>query len=212
VAVAKSGSTSDGLESGDEVAEVETTGRELPGVLLPALRWLLPKLEWPSPLRFLKGRLPQTARPVVTEIYVLGVAAIAAIWLGLVDYRLFSFLSGSVARGAALTLVGIRVFELVVFLAKWLFVDRGTPDPPRAILLFCINLVEARLVLCLVAVLSGVLSPSARWQLFFGTLDVPFRAPLLSVPYQLVSWVIVALAVGALAGSLRVDGVDPEAI
>jgi len=171
------------------------------GFLIPAFAKLLPwLLKW-TPLELIKRRIPDE-KGYVTDGYVLGSVIVFAIWLQLLGSP-SSHLGNSVARWIATLFLAWHVLGLGLFLLKWLFVDWKAPDQKRAVLLFLLNLIELRLVLCIAAVLVGHLPAMDRWLLFRGTLDAATVPWPIHLPYQLLTWLLIGLAIGAVAGALR---------
>jgi len=176
------------------------------GFLIPFLAKLLPRLlEW-TPLELIKRRIPDK-QGYLTDGYVLASVAVFTMWLLLLEEP-SSLFSSSAARWIATVFLAWHVWGLGLFLLKWLFVDRKSPDEKRAVLLFLLNLVELRLILCITAVLVGHLPAEDRWLLFRGTLESSTVPWPIHLPYQLLMWLLIGLAIGALAGALRTSKSD----
>jgi hypothetical protein len=173
------------------------------GFLIPILSNVLPVLIKGTPLELLK-RLGSDEKGRFTDAYVLLSALILAVWLSLLrNSPLFPFLATPLVRWGATAILGWYVLGLAIFLLKWLFVDQDAPVEKRAVLLFLFNLVQLRLVLCIVAVLVGGLPSERRWILFRGAMDSSQIFWGILLPYQLLTWLVIGIAIGALAGSLR---------
>ena len=177
------------------------------GFLIPILGKVLPTLMKGMPLELLK-RLGSDEKGYFTDAYVVVSALFLALWLTLLRPSPSPpFLSSPFFRWGATCILAWYVLGLAVFLLKWLFVDQKAPDEKRAVLLFLLNLVQLRLVLCIVAVLVGGLPSANRWLLFRGATDSTAISWGILLPYQLLTWLLIGIAIGALAGSLRMrDG------
>lgn len=176
------------------------------GCLIPLLGRLLPALkDWTTPLGLLK-RAKWVERydrqGVATDIFVLASVVVLTAWLALIDTYDGVWTSEWIRR-VAVGLLAWRSYAIAVVTVSWILVEKELPNPNRAVLLFCLNLVELRLMLCLTAVLTAMIVPHRRWDLLLGSAEEGQLTPWLSSSYQLLSWVIVALAVAALAGYLR---------
>jgi hypothetical protein len=136
------------------------------------------------------------------DAFVLAMLLGAFLWFLLIDGGVPS-LSARPVRLFGLILIGIRFWDLLIFVLKWVLVDEGRPDPKRSILLFGINLIELRLFLSISAVLLGSVPAVGRWGLFVGLVSPDSLPILLILPFRLLSWSILALAVASVVGSLR---------
>lgn len=176
---------------------------ERTGFLIPILGRVLPALMKGMPLELLK-RLGSDERGYFTDAYVVLSTLILALWLALVrPSSSLPFLSSPFVRWVATCILAWYVLGLAIFLLKWLFVDQKAPDEKRAVLLFLLNLVQLRLVLCIVAVLVGGLPSANRGLLFRGAISSTTISWGIVLPYQLLTWLVIGIAIGALAGSLR---------
>jgi hypothetical protein len=161
---------------------------------------VLPPLARATPLGLLTKLFDDRAGRT-TDWYVLTMLAVSLAWLSLVGLEMPA-LAGPLARGIAVVAILWRVAELLLAVLLWVFVERDLPEPRRAVLLFCMNLVEIRLIAFVLATLLGAIPVASRWTAFLGRGDYSLPT-ILDVPYQMMSWVILALAVGAVAGSVR---------
>ena len=163
------------------------------GFLIPFLGRLLPVVNGWTPVELLKRRWPDDDGKM-TDAYVLICVLVLGVWLAAV---------GVGVRWVAVAIIVWFVVSLGVFLLKWLFVDQEIPHEPRAVLLFLLNLLQLRFAMCLTAVLIGGVPVSQRWVLFRGAAPAGLVEWWIALPYQLLTWLLIGIAIGAVAGSLR---------
>ncbi|MGB7211368.1 MAG: hypothetical protein WBC97_01965 [Gemmatimonadales bacterium] len=158
------------------------------------------------PLDLLRRVRPDADRDgSFTDGYVLVTTVVFALWLALAaSPPPFRFLTNCLWRWAAVAFLIWWALGFTVFLLSWIVIDAERPaNVRRAVLLFLFNLIQLRFVLCLIAALVGGMSPDLRWQYFAGLKDTNDLHWAIVLPYQLLTWLVVGLAIGAAAGLLR---------